>query len=129
MNKETINLIIRHILTAAGAFLIGRAFFGITIDATSWESFVGLALTLVGFIWSIREKTATIEVIQGVVRHILTVFGGILVGSGKLQNAQLEDIIGAAMAIFAAVQSFTSRKKAAAVKTGQLSVGQLKGQP
>lgn len=129
MNKETINLIIRHVLTAAGSFLIGRSFFGINIDAPTWEGIVGFALTAIGVIWSIKEKNTSIETFQGLVRHALTVFGGILVGAHKLENAQLEDIIGAVMAIFAAIQSFTSRKKVAAIKTDQLSVGKLKGQP
>lgn len=127
MNKETINLIIRHILTAVGSFLIGKAFLGITIDAVSWESIVGFAITLAGLYWSIREKNTGIEIFQGVVRHAFTVFGGLLVASGRLTAGELETYLGLALALFAAVQSWTSRKKVAAVKTGQIPIQQLKG--
>ena len=54
------------------------------------------------------------ELIGGIVRHALTLGGGVLVSQGQLEAAQAETLIGAAMAIFGVVWSVWQKRKAAA---------------
>lgn len=53
------------------------------------------------------------EQILGVVRHILTFVGGILIAKGLLAEALTEEIIGGVMTLAGTVWSIFSKKKAA----------------
>ncbi len=52
----------------------------------------------------------TKEQIQGLVRHALTFIGGIVVMKGLATDAVVQELIGAALTIFAGVWSITSKK-------------------
>jgi hypothetical protein len=49
--------------------------------------------------------------IAGLVRHILTTFGGVMVGKGWVDNAQLEAVAGGAAALVGIVWSFWAKKE------------------
>lgn len=52
-------------------------------------------------------------VIVGIVRHILTAFGGYFVAKGNIDSASIETIVGSLAAIVGVVLSVVDKKKAA----------------
>jgi hypothetical protein len=75
MNKEQITSLIRHLLSIVGGFLLMK---GIT-DSVTIEAGSGVLLGLISLYWSIREKTATSDMVAGVIRQTLSFAGGFLV--------------------------------------------------
>lgn len=128
MTSERIFSILRNLLTIVGGWFIGKSLFGAEIDQNTWELVMGVVLSLVGTVWSIVDKTVTIEKIQGTVRHVISVIGGALVASGKISAEHLELILGVILAIIPLVQGYFSRKKVQALESGKYSVNQLKSQ-
>lgn len=52
MNKEAILGVVRHILTAAGGYLVAKG----QVDAEVVAQAVGAIVTLVGLAWSVIQK-------------------------------------------------------------------------
>jgi hypothetical protein len=50
------------------------------------------------------------EQIQGIVRHVLTFVGGILVFQGVIEESLLNEVIGAAVALTGAIWSIFAKK-------------------
>lgn len=57
MNSEQIKGFIRHTLTLVGGILVAK---GIVDEATIAEG-VGVAMTVIGYVWSFYEKTEVSE--------------------------------------------------------------------
>ena len=55
MNKESILGVIRHILTFGGGLLVAKG----TIEEPMMLEAVGSIITLIGIVWSIRQKSAS----------------------------------------------------------------------
>jgi hypothetical protein len=127
MTKETTLSILRHLLTAAGAFLIGKHLAGQDLTDALWQSIVGALAAISGIIWSFKDKTVTMEGFQGVVRQVLTVFGGLMVGAGYLTNGALESISGAIIALLPLLQGHIEKTKTQQLLTGHIALNQLKG--
>lgn len=125
MNKDRAFGVIRSVLSVAGAFLLGKNLFGTAIDESTWQVILGIVMGLVGMAWSIVDKTATLEMVQGAIRQGLTFVGGLLVASGKLSAANLETWLGIITAILPFLYAGLSRKKTQALDNGKLSVDQL----
>ena len=68
MNKEQITSLVRHLLSIVGGFLLMK---GIT-DSATIEAGSGVLLGLISLYWSIKEKTATSDMIAGVVGLLFT---------------------------------------------------------
>lgn len=126
MTSERIFSILRNILTIVGGWFIGKSLFGEAIDTNTLELLIGVVMSLAGTIWSIVDKTVTIEKIQGTVRHVISVIGGALVASGKISAENLELILGIILALIPIIQGYFSRKKVQAIESGKYSVNQLK---
>jgi hypothetical protein len=75
MNKEQITSLIRHLLSIIGGYLAMK---GIT-DSVMIETGSGILMGLVALYWSIREKTATADMISGSIRQTLSFAGGFLI--------------------------------------------------
>lgn len=125
--KDTILSIIRIALTAVGAYLIGQDIWGQAINDGLWNEIIGAALALVGTVWGIVDKSATIEQIQSGVRSVVVVIGGLLVASGKMKAELLTAILGIIAIVIPAIQSATSKAKVSQIQSGKLSTSQLKG--
>ena len=50
------------------------------------------------------------EQVKGLIRHVLTFAGGIVVAKGWTGELELEQLVGAVMTIIGSVWSFTSKK-------------------
>jgi hypothetical protein len=59
-----------------------------------------------------RGKRQMKEILQGLIRHVLTTVGGGLVASGAIGSSDLEAIIGGVLALFGIIWSVISKKKA-----------------
>lgn len=51
------------------------------------------------------------EILLGLVRHVLTALGGVLVAKGTVDQSTVETIVGGAAAIVGALWSIVSKKK------------------
>lgn len=126
MNKEQILSLVRTILSAVGAFFIGKYILGNKVDEPLLELIVGAVMTLASIIWSIVDKTATLEKMESGVRQIIIVIGGLLVSAGKLSAEKLETYVGLAVALTAFIWSTLGKKKTEAISSGKVDVSNLK---
>lgn len=126
MNKEQILSLVRTILSAAGAFFIGKYLLGNEVDESLLELIVGAIMTLASIVWSIVDKSATLEKLESGVRQVIIVAGGLLVSAGKLDAEKLETYVGLAVALTAFLWSTLGKKKTAAISSGKVDVSNLK---
>jgi hypothetical protein len=56
MNKESILGVVRHLLTFSGGLLVTK---GIGLDEQMMLEAVGSIITLIGIVWSVRQKSAS----------------------------------------------------------------------
>ncbi len=75
MSKEQITSLIRHLLSIIGGYLAMK---GLT-DSVTIETGSGVLMGLVSLYWSIREKSATADMIGGAIRQTLSFAGGFLI--------------------------------------------------
>lgn len=118
--------IVRTLLSAFGAFLVGRNFFGHQIDESYWQEIVGLILGIISVIWSIYDKTATVESIQGAIRQTITFVGGLLFSAGLVTNQTINAVLGVVAALAPFIQGYLTRVKNNQLETGTIKVEQLK---
>ena len=64
MEKDRISSIIRYVLSAIGAWLLGRQLFGLPVDEALWEGIAGAIMTVVSIVWGFADKTVTLEGFQ-----------------------------------------------------------------
>jgi hypothetical protein len=93
MNPQ-LSAIIRSGLSFLGAFLLGHNIFGTDVNEQVWQEWVGILMGLISVVWSVLEKTATLEMFQGGLRQFVTFVGGFLVASGVVTGEILNSIMG-----------------------------------
>lgn len=118
--------IVRSLLSAIGAFMLGLNLFGTQITESWWQEAIGVILVIMGIVWSIKDKIATIEMIQGAMRQVITFLGGIALTAGWVTEKTLLAVIGLITAVIPVFQGYFSRKKARDLETGKLNIEQLK---
>lgn len=118
--------VIRTLLSAAGAFLLGRNILGHTIDESWWQEAVGVLMGIVSIVWSIRDKTATIEAIQGAARQAISFIGGLLVGAGYMTAQTLTAVLGFIIAVGPFIQGWLERLKNRKIENGDIPLHALK---
>jgi len=94
MKREDILSIVRHILSAIGGYLVIKG-----IDSGLVATGSGITLGLVSVIWSIVDKSATVDAVQGALRQVATFVGGIFIAKGKLDPKQLDSYLGLLTAV------------------------------
>jgi len=95
MKQEQVISIVRHVLSVIGGLLLA---YGIGQEVL-FANVTGVVLGLISLVWSIKDKTATISQIGGVIRQTLTFVGGFLILKGILTPEKLEATIGAIVAL------------------------------
>ena len=95
MNKEQITSLVRHLLSIVGGFLLMK---GIT-DSATIEAGSGVLLGLISLYWSIKEKTATSDMIAGVIRQTLSFAGGFLMNWLKLSLVEWQFWVGTVLSL------------------------------
>lgn len=124
--KETWLSIIRTVLTAAGAYLIGLNFFGDPIDDTIWQGIAGCIITAVSVIWAIKDKTATQEMIASGLRQVIVFFGNFLVGAGYVKDEVIQGLLQIISILVPITSSAVARAKNRRIDSGDLDVRDLK---
>lgn len=122
MNKDLALSLLRSILTVAGSYLLGKNLLGNSIDSTLWQEVVGAVLSLVGTVWGIVQKTATVDAISSGVRSLAIFIGGLLVASGKLSSGALDSWLGLVTTLVMVILSQVSRTKANQISDGTIKV-------
>ncbi len=120
MQKDTILSIIRSLLTLGGTYLIGHNLFGLAIDSTSWQIWLGAIVTVASTVWGVVDKSTGIEQLQSALRSIVISVGGLFVAAGKLSQNTLDAILGLLVAVVPMIQSQTSK-----VKNQQIAMGSI----
>lgn len=119
--KEQILSAIRTLLILAGGYLLGKEILGVPVDNNWILSAVGIALGLIGVIWSVIDKTLTADKWQSVVRNVIVFGGGILISNGVISGETWQIIIGAVGTIFPWILSGQNRAKNEAIKAGEIN--------
>lgn len=127
MTKEVFFSIFRSILTAVGAYLIGKSFLGATIDDNLWLGIISSAVTLGSIIWGVVDKSATIEMVQSGLRSVVTFVGALLVGSGVLKGEVIESTLTIISVIVPVLYSQLSKLKSKNIAEGSTAIVELKG--
>lgn len=95
MDKKQITSLIRHLLSIVGGFLLMK---GLT-DSATIETGSGVLLGLVSLYWSIKEKTATSDMVAGVIRQTLSFAGGFLMNWLKLSLTEWQFWVGTILSL------------------------------
>lgn len=122
MQKDTVLSIIRALMTAGGSYIVGHNLFGHQVDASVWQEVAGSIVALVGAIWGVADKSASIEGLQSAVRSVVQVIGGFLAAAGVITGETLNSILGLATAIIPVLQSHLSKVKVKQIADGTVKV-------
>lgn len=118
--------IIRTLLSAFGAFLVGKNLFGHAVDQSYLQEVIGLVMGVISVIWSIVDKSATVEMVQGGLRQAITFIGGLLVGAGTITGQTLDSVLGIITAIGPFIQGYLARVKNNQLDSGKITITHLK---
>ena len=125
-SKSEVLTFLRAILIPLGTFLIGKNVFGRIVDIDVWEMTVGGVITIAGFMWSLMERTVTIELIQTTLRQIIKAVSGFLLASGYINSDKLEAISSLVSALSILWYGQLSKKKTRHLDTGKIDITDLK---
>lgn len=127
MDKERVSSIIRYLLSALGAYLIGHQLWGTTVTPEIWQEWLGAVVAIISVVWGFVDKTVTLEAFQGALRQVIAIAGGLAVAKGLITAETFTTITGFVLSFSAWIYSFLSRQKSVQLARGQLSVAQLSG--
>lgn len=127
MNKESVLSLVRIVLTAVGAYVMGKYFLGATIDNNLWLGIAGSVVTAISITWGVLDKSATTEMVQSGLRSIVLTFGTLLVGSGVIKDEVLQGLLAAISIIVPAIISEANKRTNKNVATGKTPIVDLSG--
>ena len=125
--KSTIYAIIRMVLSGLGAYLLGKNLFGHTIDESLWQMIVGSVMILISFVATVFDKTAGVEIWEGLIRQLVTSIGGLLTGLGVVKEETFATISTAILSLLPLILSLLGKKKSQAIAMGDLGIKDLAG--
>jgi CDP-diglyceride synthetase len=127
MDKERWSSIIRYILTALGAYLIGRNLGGIDVTPEFWEQAIGAVLVVFSTVWGFMDKTIREEAFQGALRQVFAFVGSLAVVKGWLSAQTFLMISGLIGTLGTYIYSWLSRKKSLKLANGEIQPRMLSG--
>lgn len=127
MNQSNFLSILRYVLTAIGAYLVGKNFLGTPLDNDTVQGIIGALVSLSSIIWGIVDKSATVEQVQSGLRSVVSFFGMMLVGANIIKDEILESTLGVISVIVPMIYSQVSRKKNNDVVKGDIPAEKLSG--
>lgn len=127
MTKESWLSISRHVLTAAGAYVVGKSFLGSTIDDNLWLGIAGSVVTAASIIWGIVDKTVNNEMLQSGLRSIVLTFGTLLVGSGVIKDEVLQMALAIISIAIPVSLSESAKRTNKNVAVGETRIADLSG--
>lgn len=127
MDKERWYSVIRYILTAIGAYLVGRNLGGVTVTPEFWEQAVGVGLAVVSTVWGFVDKTLPLEAFQGALRQVFAFAGGVAVMKGWITAEAFATITGLLTVVGSWIYSWLSRRKSVNLAKGEIQPHMLSG--
>lgn len=119
--------VIRMVLSAFGAYLLGKNLFGHAIDESLWQEIVGGAMIVISLVMTVLNKTSTYEAVEGFIRQTVTALGGLLVGLGIVKDQAYTTVSSIVIALLPYILSLLGKKKSQEIATGNLGVADLTG--
>lgn len=119
--------IIRTLLSLGGAYLLGHNLFGTTINESLLQEIIGAVMITVSLVWTILDKTAGIEKVEGFIRQFVTALGGLFIGLGVVKEEVVTTISSILIALLPYILSLLGKKKSQDIATGELGVNDLAG--
>lgn len=126
MNSNILALI-RMLLSGFGAFLLGKNLFGHAIDESLWQEIVGSVMIVISLVMTVINKSSGLEMIEGLVRQLLTALGGLLTGLGIVKTETYQAIAGIIGALLPYILSLLGKKKSQDIAIGELPIKALTG--
>lgn len=126
MTRSEIMAIVRTMLSAVGAYIVGINIFGIALDANLWQTVVGGAMSLTALIMTVKDKTVDLEKISGFIRQVVSVGGGLLVAWGKIKIEVVISLLAIVPIVASYIFGLIARKKSAGIASGAINVADLK---
>src|ERR1044072_3626104 len=96
LTKAKLFSIVRHSLSAVGGVLVARGI----VNSSIVTDISGVVLSITALIWSIKEKSTTVSMIEGVIRQVITALGGFL---AFISPGKATQITGALLTILPAI--------------------------
>ena len=127
MNKEIVLSVVRSILTAVGAYLMGKFFLGSTIDNNLWGGIAASVVTAVAIVWGIIDKSINAEKLESGLRSIVITFGTLLVGSGVIKSEVLDSVLAVVSLLIPVLLSQAAKSANKSVATGEVKIADLSG--
>lgn len=129
MDKDRLFSVIRYILTAVGAWLVGKTVFGTVVDPNYWETVIGIAMAVISTVWGFVDKSLALEGFQGALRQIVAFFGGVTVSKGWISAESFTMVSGLVLSAAAWIYSWLSHRKTARLANpyDTLTVADLSG--
>lgn len=125
LSKTEIFALLRSVLSAVGAYLLGVNLFGVKVDESLWQEVVGGAMAVAGIVFSVLDKSLSIEMISAFLRQTITVGGGLLVAAGRLKGQLLISMLALIPVIAPYIQAILLRKKIAGLQDGTINAFDL----
>ena len=108
--------------------MIGKAFFGITVDVNVIEAVIGIVLSVGGIVWGFVDKSINVESLQSLLRNLAATLGGLLIGGGRNELAlTITNVIGVLIAIVPLFAAFLDHAKSAKLARNEIEVRKLAG--
>lgn len=127
MNKETGLSILRSVLTAVGAYLMGKFFLGSTIDNNLWGGIAAGVVTAVSIVWGFWDKSINAEKLESGLRSIIITFGTLLVGSGVIKSEVLDSVLAVISLLIPVLLSQAAKSANKSIATGEVKIADLSG--
>jgi hypothetical protein len=127
MKSTTWLAVLRMILSAFGAYWLGKNLFGHNINEALWQEIVGGMMIAISVVMTILDKSSTYEVVEGIIRQAITSIGGVLAGLGIITVEALATWSGIILALLPLLLSLVGKKKSQAIAIGDLGVKDLSG--
>lgn len=125
MTKSKLLDFIKNILTPIGMFLLGKSVCGRIVDMSVIEMTIGTAMTIGGFIWSLYDKSLTIEIVQTTLRVVIKSLSGFVFASGYINNDNMEAITSFVIALSTMWYGDLSKKKTQQLDNGKIHIDDL----
>lgn len=107
MDRSKISSLVRHAASILGGILISK---GLAVDGQILE-IIGASMSLLSIVFSIVDKTYTLNMIEGTIRQVLTTLSGFLAFQASLTPNVIEMIMSGVSSLLISYLGFSDKLK------------------
>lgn len=122
MNKQFVITLVRTIMTAFSAYVIGRNFLGNPVTSIWWEEAIAVVVTVISVAWGLWDKSTKLEGLQSGLRQVFAFAGGIIYAKGSMEPGIWQQVTGIVIDLATLIYSMTSKEKNAGIVAGKFTV-------